>query len=166
MRKNFPEIGGLFNVHHATSTGTYPVPKEKRWIQIIHTGKCHWVLAVSGFPVCRNHNVAVYDSLGFERSSEEETVKAISSLLGYTDYSLYAPSCQKQADKSSCGVFALAFAVEVALGADPSTIVFVKETQMKDHLKGCLRDLELKPFPKTSTSKVQPTRQKVWKITS
>ena len=165
VRKNFPEIGGLFNVHHATSTGTYPVPKEKSWIQIIHTGKCHWVLAVSGFPVCRNHNVAVYDSLGFERSSEEETVKAISSLLGYTDYSLYAPSCQKQADKSSCGVFALAFAVEVALGADPSTIVFVKEAQMKDHLKGCLRDLELKPFPKTSTSKVQPTRQKVWKIT-
>jgi hypothetical protein len=59
-------------------------------------------------------------------------VKAISSLLGYTDYSLYAPSCQKQADKSSCGVFALAFAVEVALRADPSTIVFVKESQMKD----------------------------------
>ncbi len=61
--------------------------------------------------------------------------------LSPTDYSLYVPSCQKQADKSSCGVFALAFAVEVALGADPSTIVFVKEAQMKDHLKGCLWDL-------------------------
>jgi hypothetical protein len=82
--------------------------------------------------------------------------------VGISVYSLVV-SCQ--ADKSSCGVFALAFAVEVALGADPSTIVFVKEAQMKDHLKGCLRDLELKPFPKTSTSKVQPTRQKVWKIT-
>jgi hypothetical protein len=78
--------------------------------------------------------------MGFERVSEEETVKAISSLLGRTNYNLIAPSCQKQADKSSCGVFAVAFAVEVALGADPSTIALVKEAQMKDHLKECLRD--------------------------
>jgi hypothetical protein len=48
IRKKYPQIGGLFNVHHATSTGTYPVPTEKLWMQIIHTGKCHWVLAVSG----------------------------------------------------------------------------------------------------------------------
>lgn len=50
MRKNFSKIGGLFNVHHGTSTGTYPVPKEKNWIQIIQIGKCHWVLTVSGSP--------------------------------------------------------------------------------------------------------------------
>ena len=130
---HLPQIFGLFNYHHATSTGTYPVPTEKLWMQIIHTGKCHWDLAVSGFPVCRNNDVAVYDSMGFERVSEEETVKAISSLLGRTNYNLIAPSCQKQADKSSCGVFAVAFAVEVALGADPSTIALVKEAQMKDH---------------------------------
>lgn len=66
---------------------------------------------------------------------QKRTVKAVSSLLGRTNYNLIAPSCQKQADKSSCGVFAIAFAVEVALGADPSTIALVKEAQMKDHLK-------------------------------
>ncbi|EFX70946.1 hypothetical protein DAPPUDRAFT_327671 [Daphnia pulex] len=92
IRKKYPQIGGLFNVHHATSTGTYPVPTEKLWMQIIHTGKCHWVLAVSGFPVCRDNDVAVYDSIGFERGSEEETVKAISSLLGRPNYNLIAPS--------------------------------------------------------------------------
>ncbi len=162
IRKKYPQIGGLFNVHHATSTGTYPVPTEKLWMQIIHTGKGHWVLAVSGFSVCRNNDVAVYDSVGFEKGSEEETLKAISSLLGRKNYNLIALSCQKQADKSNCGVFAVA--VEVALGADPSTIVLVKEAQMKDHLKECLRDLDIKPFPKTLASKVQPTRQKVWKI--
>ncbi|EFX67719.1 hypothetical protein DAPPUDRAFT_115176 [Daphnia pulex] len=114
IRKNYPQIGGLFNVHQVTSTGTYSVPTAKLWMQIIHTGKCHWVLAVSSFPVCRNNDVAVYDCMWFERGSEEETVKAISSLLGRTNYNLIAPSCQKQADKSSCGVFAVAFAVEVA----------------------------------------------------
>jgi hypothetical protein len=28
IRKKYPQIGGFFNVHHATSTGTYPAPTE------------------------------------------------------------------------------------------------------------------------------------------
>lgn len=48
MKKNNPDIGGLFCV---TIGGSLEFPKvdEEKWMQIIHTGKDHWVLAAKGF---------------------------------------------------------------------------------------------------------------------
>jgi len=48
MKKNHPTIGGLFCV---TIGGSLEFPKidEKKWIQIVHSGKDHWVLHLACF---------------------------------------------------------------------------------------------------------------------
>lgn len=59
-KKNNPDIGGLFCV---TIGGSLEFPKvdEEKWMQIIHTGKDHWVLAAKGFS--QPAHVLIYDSL-------------------------------------------------------------------------------------------------------
>ena len=46
----------------------------------------------------------------------------------------YNVSCQKQTDRTSCGVFAIAFATSIALGLNLSTLVFEKEEKIREHL--------------------------------
>ena len=131
-------------------------------MQIINNGACHWFWTVAGFNVCGDHDVAVYDSMGF-CDEVIMSMKCISSLMrrGGSNFTLRTPSCQKQCDRSSCGVFAIAFATSLAAGQDPSALVYETEAKMRDHLKQCLLKGEISQFPTTSTTRRQNTRLKV-----
>ena len=110
--------------------------------------------------MCGDHDVAVYDSMGF-CDEVIMSMKCISSLMGGQNFTLRTPSCQKQCDRSSCGVFAIAFATSLAAGQDPSALVYKTEAKMRDHLKQCLLKGEISQFPTTSTTRRQNTRLKV-----
>lgn len=43
IRKQFPEIGGLFNIENG-QTANFPVAENGKWIQIVHNGTCRWLL--------------------------------------------------------------------------------------------------------------------------
>ena len=146
MRQQFPEIGGLYNVQHGEK-GNYPAPENKIWMQIMNNNLCHWLLVVSGFPLCGGNDVAVFDSIGFDCDNDKFSVSTISNLVGNKEFTLITPSCQKQTDRTSCGVFAIAFATSIALGLDPSTLVFEKEAKMREHLKDCLTHTSLNCIP-------------------
>ena len=157
LRIQHPVIDGLFNVQHGEK-GNYPMPKSKPWMQKISNGACHWFLAVAGFNVCGDQDVAVYDSMGF---CDEVIMSMKCSLMGGQNFTLRTPSCQKQCDRSSCGVFAIAFATSLAAGQDPSALVCETEAKMRDHLKHCLLKSEISQYPTTSTTRRQDTRLKV-----
>ena len=59
-------------------------------------------------------------------------------------------SVQQQKGGSDCGVFAVAYAVDVCLGKNPQYSVF-DQTKMRPHLFECLSQGVLKPFPKGSS---------------
>ncbi len=90
----------------------------------------------------------------------------LANLIGNKEFTLITPSCQKQTDRTSCGVFAIAFATSIALGLDPSTLVFEKEAKMREHLKDCLNKRVLTAFPTTSNSRKLVSRLKVTTIPS
>ena len=46
------------------------------------------------------------------------------------------------------GIFALAYAMELAHGFDPSNFIF-DQSKMRDHLFNCLENNRLTRFPKT-----------------
>ena len=54
----------------------------------------------------------------------------------------------KQQGSRDCGIFALAYATELADGFDPSNFIF-DQSKMRDHLFNCLENNRLTHFPKT-----------------
>ena len=53
---------------------------------------------------------------------------------------------QQQTNDSDCGVFAVAFAVSLALGRNPKHVTF-HTSRMRPHLAGCLKAQKISMFP-------------------
>ena len=101
------------------------------FVQILHTGSNHWV--------------CISNSLFHDVISQEIEDQA-NDLLGGNLVSLKFVPVQQQTNHSDCGVFAIAFAVSLALGTDPMHVTF-DIRRMRLHLAACLKDKKLNMFP-------------------
>ena len=145
IRNQFPDIGGLYcpgkNVE-------FPETKSDRWLQIINAQTNHWVLIAKGFLSCEE--VMIFDSLTFEPSKREHVIACICSLVRTEQSTItyLVRSCQRQGNGFDCGVFAIAFAVTLAYGDDPSHLVY-DPVKLRGHLKACFISKTITPFPST-----------------
>ena len=53
---------------------------------------------------------------------------------------------QQQQGCTDCGLFTIAFAVDLAMGCTPSTIKY-RQAEMRSHLKKCLKEGTFTQFP-------------------
>ena len=124
----------------ATVNGFVYCPFET--IQIIHNNAHHWVL-LSSF----NSNINIYDSLN--TIPTDSTLQQIKQLFSPDDslpsYTLV--TCHKQVGFSDCGVFAIAYAIDILNGNDPCKIIY-DQSKMRAHLISCFESNYLTPFPK------------------
>ena len=114
-----------------------------KFIQILHTGSSHWV-CISNIG-CLPGKVHLYDSL-FHDVISQEVEDQTNDLLGGNLVSVEFVPVQQQTNDSDCGVFAIAFAVSLALGTDPMHVTF-DIRRMRTHLATCLKDKKLNMFP-------------------
>jgi hypothetical protein len=127
-----------------------PARVDRRpFLQVCHRPN-HWYLmqvrpGLMGDPT----EVTVFDSLSPDPlNMPAPDLRALDTSLGGLGgpYRFqYAPACQ-QRDTYSCGVLAIAFAVEIALRGDPSR-VFACGDCLRLHLTSCLYGLSLSVFP-------------------
>ena len=89
--------------------------------------------------------VNLYDSLFHDAISQEIEDQA-NDLLGGRLLKLDFVPCQQQTNGSDCGVFAIAFAVALAIATDPTHVTF-DISRMRPHLVTCLKDRKLNMFP-------------------
>lgn len=119
--------------------------RSKEAVQIHHTGKCHWVTSSS-----LNDHVAVYDSL-HSGLSEGTTVQLAQAYKDHIDalgnLQVDIPPVQQQSGCSDCGLFAIAFAHELARGANLKAIAF-DQGKMRPHLIECFENKIMMPFPR------------------
>lgn len=113
------------------------------FVQILHTGSNHWV-CISNIG-CLPGKVHLYDSL-FHDVISQEIEDQTNDLLGGDLVSLEFVPMQQQTNDSDCGVFAIAFAVSLALGTDPMHVT-CDVRRMHLHLAACLKDKKLNMFP-------------------
>lgn len=113
------------------------------FVQILHTGSNHWV-CISNIG-CLPGKVHLYGSL-FHDVISQEIEDQTNDLLGGDLVSLEFVPVQQQTNDSDCGVFAIAFAVSLALGTDPMHVTFDVQ-RMRLHLAACLKDKKLNMFP-------------------
>jgi hypothetical protein len=145
MKKNNPDIGGLFCV---TIGGSLEFPKvdEEISMQIIHTGKDHWVLAAKGFN--QPAHVLIYDSL--PGINQHPHTSCTSTLLQTKEKKMtyVVKNVQRQGNGYDCGVLAIAFATSLLHGQDPTTVTY-DVGPLRPHLRACMAAGNLTPFPST-----------------
>lgn len=78
----------------------------------------------------------------------------------YDQLTLRVESVQKQEGTSDCGVFAIAFLVDVLLGGNPDTTRLC-QALMREHLYKCLSNQKWEAFP---TQDSEPIRTKAKNI--
>lgn len=111
----------------------------------------HWFLLYIVPMVDHQYNftVYVYDSLN-KKSLSPRTKQYLNRWLG-RKYQIGNIQVQQQPDGSSCGLFTVAFAVELAFAygkeCDLSQVRF-DVSQMREHLRNCLLNKKLVPFPR------------------
>ena len=88
------------------------------------------------------HQLALIYRLSVSREDEEGDELDLPTLF------VDVPYIQQQRGLVDCGVFAIAFAVHLALGDDVTRLNF-NQGQMRKHLLKCFQEKVMTPFPQT-----------------
>ena len=112
-----------------------------------------------------NGDVKLYDSLNLKPTEELlQQIRAIYSPDKSITPTIYQMKIDhKQAGSYDCGLFAVAYAMEIALGHNPCHFKF-DQSQMREHFRTCLESSEITPFPKF-TQNLHTRKQKPIEIT-
>ena len=152
-------IGGLQKVCCGMTMGFTIEPTE--FIQIICTGRHHWILISTVGTV--HPTVMVYDSLYCTVNSFVE--RQIATLLNTNckEIDLRFVNVQMQYGGADCGLFAIAFATALALGHAPEAFHF-QQNSMRQHLRECLEHGVITMFPYDKTRRSNKKTKNVQRV--
>ena len=145
IKIQFPHLTGLHNCLIGHSLHFFP-KTEGAFIQILHVNENHWI-TIQNVP--RMHIVNVYDSI-YESTSEDAKWQ-IAALLRTKDKRivLKIQKVQYQNECTDCGIFAVAFATDLAHGCNPSKCEYNQDL-LRTHFLKCLSQQNMTPFPSTA----------------
>ena len=149
IKKGAPAVGGIQDTLLAQRFDRNPYES----VQIHHTGECHWVTSSS-----IGGHVSLYDSLhhGMTDSTQVQLAQCYNGLVDAMDeLTVDIPSVQQQSGSVDCGLFAEAYAFELANGKRPSDVVF-DQKRMRSHLLDCIESGKLTPFPRSRKDTLRP----------
>ena len=119
------------------------------FVQIIHIKGNHWACLSNKF--CNPNEVELFDSLqdhtlsGGPDCSITQQVCAIMNSSANT-VTIKVVNVQQQCGSTQCGLFALAYAVDLCRDIDPSCRVYY-ESKFRSHLLKCFVAEKITPFP-------------------
>ena len=111
------------------------------FVQILHVHNSHW---------CVVSNIGCDDGVvhSLYPSVSSATMCTIASLLfsPASELVVKVMGVQRQSNSSDCGVFAIAFALDICSGHDPCTTRYDQKS-LRKHLAKCLEDCKFTRFP-------------------
>ncbi|KAL5501981.1 hypothetical protein EMCRGX_G008666 [Ephydatia muelleri] len=142
LKSMYPHIQGLQEVALGMVL-SYSIAKSE-FIQIMNTGKHHWV-TVSNIN-CNDEEIHVYDcASGSPTSSLLNQIASIVCTPKDIIKRTYV-DVQMQQGCDDCGLFAIAFATSLARGEQPGSF-FYQQKAMRKHLVDCLEKQNITAFP-------------------
>ena len=144
--KHSPQINGFQPTIFKQNTKHFK-KTNKDMLQILHRGSAnsgHW-FSVSTLN-CDEGSINIYDSAF--NDLDHDSKAQISSILKFDGkfIKLHKVPVQHQAGGSDCGLFAIAFAVALCFGLNPSKLNF-QQHKMGDHFLHCLAENKFTNFP-------------------
>ena len=143
LRRQFPDVEGLQLPSLGLVLQFQAFSGKKTGLQILHNGGSHWVTLSS----MDGENVTCFDNLHI---GVTPTVEAQITCLCPGASVVSLPDVHRQRGARDCGLFAIANCLELALGRDPTDVIF-DQSQMRSHLAACFEKELLTPFPRRAT---------------
>ena len=142
IKIQFPHLTGLWDCLVGHTYRSFQ-KTDGAFIQIIHVNGNHWI-TVQNVP--KLHIVKIYDSIN--ESTSEDAKWQIAALLRTKDkqIELKIQNVQYQNECTDCGIFAVAFATDLAHGCNPSIRLY-KQDLLRSHFLKCLSQKSMTPFP-------------------
>jgi len=151
IKAQFPWINGLQSCLLQQNDSFQTI--EEEGIQIHHNGQNHWITSCS-----LGGEVSVYDS-NYHGTLAASLTHQLACI--YKDFitvkdedgeklepvlDVNIPRVQQQLGANDCGLYAIAFALHVAMNNIPEQMIF-EQSLMRKHLHSCFRKKKLEPFP-------------------
>ena len=142
LKIQFPHLSGLHDCLIGHSHQSFP-KTEGTFLQILYVNGNHWI-TVQYAP--QSPIVNVYDSI--YSSASYDAKRQIAALLRTNDERIVLKfhKTQYQKECTDCGVFAVAFAIDLAYGFNPSRRRYTQQ-DLRPHLAKCLFEQKMTPFP-------------------
>jgi len=161
LKNQFPKLNGFQDTVLSEKMKLSSVAKPA--IQIHFVESEHWVTSYYTGDI-----IEVYDSRFIPPTQllQCQFSQCYATAISETgSLSLCYPSVQQQENNTSCGLFAIAFAVDKAFGISEEDVDYDHE-QMANHLKTCLHKKIMCPFPRLSLleSKIRENNVKIIEI--
>lgn len=187
LSNSYPQIGGFQDTSYGRNLKFLPVDPHCSNIQILHTGlnlctiifvikspipfflgaSNHWLCTFS--KRCSAPVVYIADSLGLFMKLDSTTLLQIAKLYGsilpsqnaseVTSLPVCKLSVQQQIGTLDCGLYAIAFAVDLCMGKNPKYSHF-DQSKMREHLEVCLAKGKFQLFPTISSDQETLPRPK------
>ncbi|XP_066291574.1 polycystin-1-like protein 2 isoform X1 [Branchiostoma lanceolatum] len=162
LRRQYPALQGLEGPAVGLCDDGF-VKMTGKGLQIHHNNHQHWVLSSY-----TDGKVCLYDSLSVPMTPSLQ-IQLYQSYAAFADQTrntltVFLPDVQHQKNVLDCGLFAIAWAVDIAEGQDVSGVVY-DNRKMRSHLKTCFKQGNLTPFPRLSSTRKKEGQTKVQRIT-
>ena len=125
------------------------------FVQIINISRQHWVCASN--VLSSPGVVEVFDSMPKYSFDSSILKKHVATILK-TSFDLHHIEVQRQIGSDDCGLFAIAFAVDLCLGKDPHVMSY-KQDHLRSHYIECVDKRLFTQFPNSDSPRKMPTTQ-------
>jgi hypothetical protein len=119
---------------------------KEEFIQVLYTGRNHWVTVSTLGYGSDSSQVDIFDSLPPKVTDSLQNQIAALLCTKEQNITLQYKQYQQQNGSKDCGLYALAFAAMLASGNHPSAVHF-NQSSMRKHLHCSLNNDNLFPFP-------------------
>ena len=133
LRKQFPNLAGLQPPEYGQDL-SFPIVQDS-FVQILHVQGNHWV-TVAGTSSNMVHIIYNFTTT--------ETKMQVASIIGSTEpqIAFKVHKIQFQKGSADCGLFAIAYATDVAFGNDPASFQY-EQGALRAHFFDCIRNNKL-----------------------
>ena len=151
LSRQFPELSGFQLTNYSQRYDKFQLASNNS-IQIHHTDAFHWAVSTS-IRRPKSCRARILDSMSGDLSSSMQCQLAkIYGVTGKSDTMRVEISpVQQQAGSTDCGLFAIAFATDLAFGMDPVKISY-QQSAMREHFVKCLENEKMEQFPRSKRS--------------
>ena len=146
LQVQYPHVAGLQD-SCLSQTRFNSIDAAGDVIQIHHTRGNHWVVSAAIDGVVYVYDT-LYDSLSDDLRRQLREIYGRHFCNDAGKLVVLLPSVRHQRGSADCGLFAIAIALELCQGHDPTNIAF-RQKQMRRHLDQCFLHGRLTSFPQT-----------------
>jgi len=137
----------IFNIQSSNKVSELLEYSIYETIHIHHNGNGHWITSSS-----IGGQIIIYDSLNLKPT--DHLLKQITVLYSHDHNLPPTKQCDlkhTQIGYTDCGLFAIAYAVDLSLGNNPADIIYDQNT-MRKHLSECFLENRISSFPRHRVS--------------